>query len=292
MAKIQGMGIALITPFKADMSVDYDALKRLVEYQVTSGADFLAVLCTTAETPTLNAEERAEVRKVVTEVVRGRIPIVLGCGGNNTAAIVAELKQGNWRGVDAILSVVPYYNKPSQEGLYQHFKAIAEASPVPVILYNVPGRVGVNMTAETTLRLANDCENIIAIKEASGNFDQIDDIIKNKPARFNVLSGDDGITCPLITLGAPGVLSVIGHALTREFSRMVRLALDGDYENAREIHHRFKELYSLLFVDGNPAGVKAMLSSMGYCENVLRLPLVPTRITTFEKIQKILQQLR
>ncbi|MBO6012124.1 MAG: 4-hydroxy-tetrahydrodipicolinate synthase [Bacteroidales bacterium] len=292
MAKIQGMGIALITPFKADMSVDYDALKRLVEYQVTSGADFLAVLCTTAETPTLNAEERAEVRKVVTEVVRGRIPIVLGCGGNNTAAIVAELKQGNWRGVDAILSVVPYYNKPSQEGLYQHFKAIAEASPVPVILYNVPGRVGVNMTAETTLRLANDCENIIAIKEASGNFDQIDDIIKNKPARFNVLSGDDGITFPLITLGATGVISVIGNALPREFSRMVRLALDGDYENAREIHHRFKELYSLLFVDGNPAGVKAMLSSMGYCENVLRLPLVPTRITTFEKIQKILQQLR
>ena len=292
MAKIQGMGIALITPFKADMSVDYDALKRLVEYQVTSGADFLAVLCTTAETPTLNAEERAEVRKVVTEVVRGRIPIVLGCGGNNTAAIVAELKQGNWRGVDAILSVVPYYNKPSQEGLYQHFKAIAEASPVPVILYNVPGRVGVNMTAETTLRLANDCENIIAIKEASGNFDQIDDIIKNKPARFSVLSGDDGITFPLITLGATGVISVIGNALPREFSRMVRLALDGDYENAREIHHRFKELYSLLFVDGNPAGVKAMLSSMGYCENVLRLPLVPTRITTFEKIQKILQQLR
>ena len=292
MAKIQGMGIALITPFKSDMSVDYDALKRLVEFQVTSGADFLAVLCTTAETPTLNAAERAEVRKVVTEVVRGRIPIVLGCGGNNTAAVVEELKQGDWRGVDAILSVVPYYNKPSQEGLYQHFKAIANASPVPVILYNVPGRVGVNMSAETTLRLANDCENIIAIKEASGNFDQIDDIIKNKPARFNVLSGDDGITFPLITLGATGVISVIGNALPREFSRMVRLALEGDYDNAREIHHRFKELYSLLFVDGNPAGVKAMLSSMGYCENVLRLPLVPTRITTFEKIQKILQQLR
>ena len=286
------MGIALITPFKADMSVDYDALKHLVEFQVSSGADFLAVLCTTAETPTLTAEERREVRKVVTDVVRGRIPIVLGCGGNNTAAIVEELKSGDWRGVDAILSVVPYYNKPSQEGLYQHFKAIANASPVPVILYNVPGRVGVNMNAATTLRLANDCENIIAIKEASGNFDQIDDIIKNKPARFTVLSGDDGITFPLITLGAEGVISVIGNALPREFSRMVRLALDGDYENAREIHHRFKELYSLLFVDGNPAGVKAMLSSMGYCENVLRLPLVPTRITTFESIQRILQQLR
>ena len=292
MAKIQGMGIALITPFKADMSVDYDALERLVEFQVSSGADFLAILCTTAETPTLTLEERAKVRKVVADVVRGRVPIVIGCGGNNTAAIVNELKTGDWRGIDAILSVVPYYNKPSQEGLYQHFKAIAAASPVPVILYNVPGRVGVNMTAETTLRLANDCENVIAIKEASGNFDQIDDIIKNKPARFSVISGDDGITFPLITLGATGVISVIGNALPKEFSRMVRLALAGDYDNAREIHHRFKELYSLFFVDGNPAGVKAMLSAMGYCENVLRLPLVPTRITTFEKIQKILQQLR
>lgn len=292
MAKIQGMGIALITPFKADFSVDYDALRRLVEFQVSAGADFLAVLCTTAETPTLTAEERAEVRRVVTDTVRGRIPIVLGCGGNNTAAIVHELKTGDWRGVDAILSVVPYYNKPSQEGLYHHFKAIAEASPVPVILYNVPGRVGVNMTAETTLRIANDCENVIAIKEASGNFDQIDDIIKKKPARFNVLSGDDGITFPLITLGATGVISVIGNALPKEFSRMVRLALNGDYANAREIHHRFKELYSLLFVDGNPAGVKAMLNAMGYCENVLRLPLVPSRISTFEKIQNIVRMLQ
>ena len=291
MAKIKGMGIALVTPFKADMSVDYEALKRLVEYQVSSGADFLAVLCTTAETPTLTPDERMKVRQLVIDVVRGRIPIVLGCGGNNTLAIVDELKNGDWKGVDAILSVVPYYNKPSQEGLYQHFMAIANASPVPVILYNVPGRVGVNMTATTTLRLANDNPNIIAIKEASGNFDQIDDIIKNKPKSFTVLSGDDGITFPLITLGAEGVISVIGNAFPREFARMVRLALQGDYRNALPIHHRFKELFSLLFVDGNPAGVKAMLNAMGYCENVLRLPLVPTRISTFEKIQNILRQL-
>lgn len=291
MANIKGMGIALVTPFKADMSVDYDALKRLVEFQVASGADFLAVLCTTAETPTLTPDERMKVRRLVIDVVRGRIPIVIGCGGNNTMAIVEELKNGDWQGVDAILSVVPYYNKPSQEGLYQHFMAIANASPVPVILYNVPGRVGVNMTATTTLRLANDNPNIIAIKEASGNFDQIDDIIKNKPRRFSVLSGDDGITFPLITLGAEGVISVIGNAFPKEFARMVRLALDGDYQNALTIHHRFKELFSLLFVDGNPAGVKAMLNAMGYCENVLRLPLVPTRITTFEKIQAILRQL-
>lgn len=291
MSKIKGMGIALITPFKTDGSVDYTALQHLVEFQVSSGADFLCVLCTTAETPTLTPDERAEVKRLVIEQVRGRVPIVIGCGGNNTAAIVEELRTSDWRGVNAILSVVPYYNKPSQEGLYQHFRAIAEASPIPVILYNVPGRVGVNMAAETTLRLAEDCENIIAIKEASGNFDQIDDIIKNKPARFSVLSGDDGITFPLITLGAEGVISVIGNALPREFSRMVRLALDGDYPSALNIHHRFKELYSLLFVDGNPAGVKAMLSSMGFCENILRLPLVPTRITTFEKIQQILRQL-
>ena len=284
------MGIALITPFKTDMSVDYEALLRLVEFQVSSGADFLAVLCTTAETPTLSAEERAKVRKMVIEQVRGRIPIVLGCGGNNTMAIVDELKNGDWRGVDAILSVVPYYNKPSQEGLFQHFTAIADASPVPVILYNVPGRVGVNMTAATTLRLATH-PNIIAIKEASGNFDQIDDIIKNKPENFTVLSGDDGITFPLITLGAEGVISVIGNAFPKEFSKMVRLAIEGDYASALTIHHRFKELFSLLFVDGNPAGVKAMLNAMGFCENVLRLPLVPTRITTFEKIQQILRQL-
>ena len=290
MGNIKGMGIALITPFKADMSVDYEALLRLVEFQVSSGADFLAVLCTTAETPTLSAEERAKVRKMVIDQVRGRIPIVLGCGGNNTMAIVDELKNGDWRGVDAILSVVPYYNKPSQEGLYQHFTAIADASPVPVILYNVPGRVGVNMTAATTLRLATH-PNIIAIKEASGNFDQIDDIIKNKPENFTVLSGDDGITFPLITLGAEGVISVIGNAFPKEFSKMVRLAIEGDYASALTIHHRFKELFSLLFVDGNPAGVKAMLNAMGFCENVLRLPLVPTRITTFEKIQQILRQL-
>lgn len=291
MKKIEGMGIALITPFKTDFSVDYEALERLVEFQVTAGADFLAVLCTTAETPTLTLEERRKVRQVVTEVVRGRVPIVLGCGGNNTMAIVEELKTGDWTGVDAILSVVPYYNKPSQEGLYQHFMAIANASPVPVILYNVPGRVGVNMTAATTLRLANDNPNIIAIKEASGNFDQIDDIIKLKPARFNVLSGDDGITFPLITLGAVGVISVIGNAFPKEFSHMVRLARAGEYDTARDIHHRFKELFSLLFVDGNPAGVKAMLNSMGFCENVLRLPLVPSRISTFEKIQDIVRRL-
>ena len=281
----------MVTPFTQEGEVDYAALRSLIDYQLANGADFFCILATTGETPTLTPMERHRIKDTVVEVVNGRVPILMGCGGNNTMAVVNELKYTDWRGVDAVLSVVPYYNKPSQEGLYQHFSTIAKASPIPVILYNVPGRVGVNMKAETTLRLANDNPNIIAIKEASGIFDQIDDIIKNKPRDFTVLSGDDGITFLLITLGAEGVVSVIGNALPGEFARMVRLALNGDYQNALTIHHRFKELFSLLFVDGNPAGVKAMLSAMGYCENVLRLPLVPTRITTFEKIQAILRQL-
>ena len=212
-------------------------------------------------------------------------------GGNNTRGIVEHLKHDDFTGYDAILSVVPYYNKPSQEGIYQHYSAIAQASRLPVILYNVPGRTGVNMSAETTLRLAKEYPNIVAIKEASGNITQMDDIIKNKPADFMVISGDDGITFPLLTLGAVGVISVIGNAFPKEFSKMVRLALNGDFKNALPIHHRFTELFSLLFVDGNPAGVKCLLNAMGYIENKLRLPLVPTRITTYEKIRAVLQSL-
>lgn len=289
--KFKGLGIALITPFKADGSIDYDALLRLVEYQIKNGADFLCIMGTTAETPCLSLEEKTQLKKLLVERVAGRVPLLMGCGGNNTAAVVHDLKTGDWQGIDGILSVCPYYNKPSQEGLYQHFKAIAEASPVPVVLYNVPGRTGVNMTAETTLRLARDFQNIVAIKEASGDITQMDDIIKNKPPHFDVISGDDGITFPLITLGAVGVISVIGNALPAEFSRMVRLALNGDYESARNIHHKFAELFKLLFVDGNPAGVKAMLHAMGMIENQLRLPLVSTRLTTMEKISAILKEL-
>ncbi len=288
---LRGMGVALITPFNEDETIDFPALARLVEYQIQNGIDYLVVLGTTAETPTLTEEEKARVRSFVIEKVAGRVPIVMGLGGNNTRAIVDSLKTQNFDGVDAILSVVPYYNKPSQEGIYQHYKAIAQATKLPVILYNVPGRTGVNMTAGTTLRLARDFDNIVAIKEASGNITQMDDIIKNKPADFMVISGDDGITFPLITLGAVGVISVIGNAFPREFSRMVRLALNGDYASALTIHHRFTELFSLLFVDGNPAGVKCLLHAMGYIENQLRLPLVPTRITTYEKIRDVLQKL-
>ena len=289
--ELHGMGVALVTPFSTDGEVDYTALQRLVDYQIASRADFLCVLGTTAETPTLSSEEQLAVRRTVVERNAGRLPILLGCGGNCTRNIVEKLKADPMDDVDAILSVVPYYNKPSQQGMYAHFKAISEATELPILLYNVPGRTGVNMTADTTLRLARDFKNIVAIKEASGNITQMDDIIKNKPENFDVISGDDGITFPLITLGAVGVISVIGNAFPREFSRMTRLALQGDYANALTIHHKFTELFSLLFVDGNPAGVKAMLNVMGLIENKLRLPLVPTRITTFEKMRAILNEL-
>lgn len=289
--KFHGLGIALITPFKSDGAIDFDALARLVEYQIKGGADFLCIMGTTAETPTLTRAEKSELKQFFVERVAGRVPLLMGCGGNCTAGIVEELQQMDLSGIDGILSVCPYYNKPSQEGLYQHFAAIAKASPVPVVLYNVPGRTGVNMTAETTLRLARDFDNIVAIKEASGNITQMDDIIKNKPANFDVISGDDGITFPLITLGAVGVISVIGNALPAEFSKMVRLALRGEYSTSLTIHHKFTELFKLLFVDGNPAGVKAMLSEMGMIENVLRLPLVPTRLTTMERISQIVREL-
>ncbi len=282
----------MVTPFTSDGSVDWAALYRLVEFQISSGADFLCVMGTTAETPTLSAEEKERIKKDLVERVAGRVPILLGCGGNNTAAVVNELQTADFTGIDGILSICPYYNKPSQEGLYQHFKAIAKASPVPVVLYNVPGRTGVNMTAETTLRLAREFDNIVAIKEASGNIAQMDDIIKNKPKNFDVISGDDGITFPLITLGAVGVISVIGNALPREFSRMVRLGLKGEYRQALHIHHKFTELFKLLFVDGNPAGVKALLNEMGLIENNLRLPLVPAQLNTERRISEIVKELR
>ena len=288
----KGLGIALVTPFQTDGTIDYKALMRLVEYQLDNGADFLCILATTGETPTLTAEEKQKIKELIVSRVNGRVPILMGCGGNNTAAIVEELQTRDFQGIDGILSVCPYYNKPSQEGLYQHFKAIAGATKLPVVLYNVPGRTGVNMTAATTVRLACDCENIVAIKEASGNLEQVDEIIKNKPAKFDVISGDDSLTFPMISCGAVGVISVIGNALPKEFSKMIRLQMKGEYAPARKIHHRFIDLFSLLFVDGNPAGVKAMLHEMGYIENVLRLPLVPTRITTRQRMSEIMKELK
>ncbi len=288
----KGLGIALITPFTADGEVDYKSLKRLVEYQLDNGADFLCILATTGEAPCLSTAEKDEITVFIKEIVNGRIPILKYCGGNNTAAVVDEIKTTDWTGIAGILSICPYYNKPSQEGLYQHFKAISEASPLPIVLYNVPGRTGVNMTAATTVRIAKDFPNIVGVKEASGSLEQVDEIIKNKPDNFDVISGDDALTFSMVASGAAGVISVIGNALPKEFSRMIRLEFKGEYEPARKIHHMFTELYSLLFVDGNPARCKALLNDMGMIQNVLRLPLVPTTIKTKQKMSEILKDLR
>lgn len=290
--QFKGLGIAVVTPFTQSGTVDYQALERLVKYQLESGADFLCILATTGETPCLSCDEKDAITSLVKDVNQGRVPILKYCGGNNTAAVIAEMQSTDWSGIDGILSICPYYNKPSQEGLYQHFKAISQASPLPIVMYNVPGRTGVNMSAETTLRLAWECENIVGIKEASGSLEHVDEMIKGKPERFDVISGDDALTFSMIASGAAGVISVIGNALPKEFSRMIRLEFQGEYEPARKIHHMFTELYSLLFVDGNPAGVKALLSDMGLIENVLRLPLVPTTIKTKEKMAAILKEMR
>lgn len=285
---MHGLGVALVTPFKGDGSVDYEALARLVDTQLAGGTDFLCVLGTTAETPTLTAEEQRQVCRTIMERNAGRLPILLGVGGNCTQAIVDRLSNDAMEGVNAILSVVPYYNKPTQAGMYAHFAAIAESTDLPIILYNVPGRTGVNMLPETTLRLAADFKNIVGIKEASGNLEQIEQIISNRPAGFKVFSGDDGITLPLIRSGADGVISVIGNAFAPEFAQLVHDAMRGDYAEAEAMDERLRQMYELLFLDGNPAGVKAVLHLRGMMENRLRLPLVPASDTTTEQIRNFL----
>ncbi len=289
---LTGTGVALVTPFHTDKTIDFDALANLMEYQIKSGIDYFVVLGTTAETPTLSAEEKATLRRFISDQVAGRVPLVLGLGGNNTMELANELQTIDLTDFSAILSVVPYYNKPSQEGIFQHYSMLAQASPLPLILYNVPGRTGVNMNPETVLRLAHRFPgHIIGIKEASGNIQQAEDIIKQKPHDFMVISGDDAMTYPMIAMGAVGVISVIGNAFPAEFSKMVRLALQGHRDEALDIHHRFTDMFRLLFVDGNPAGVKCVLHAMGMIENELRLPLVPTRLTTLQEINDVLARL-
>lgn len=281
---ILGMGVALITPFTSSKEIDYPALERVIDHVIGNGADFLVVLGTTGETPTLSTEEKLSVMKFVKDKVNDRVPLVLGMGGNNTAEIVKQISETDLEGYSAILSVVPYYNKPSQEGIFCHFKAIAEASPLPVILYNVPGRTGVNLDADTTLRLAREVPNVIGIKEASGRINQIERLLREKPEHFKVLSGDDGMTYPLMTLGAEGVISVLGNAYPKEFSEMVHLCLEGNYIEAVDYHYKFREIIRLLFADGNPAGVKCVIHDMGLIENELRLPLIPVSDTTADEI--------
>ncbi|MDE6380022.1 MAG: 4-hydroxy-tetrahydrodipicolinate synthase [Muribaculaceae bacterium] len=281
---ILGMGVALVTPFSANKDIDFDALERVVDHVVDNGADFLVVLGTTGETPALSDEEKKKVKDFILEKTDGRIPLVIGVGGNNTAEVIRQLKEEDFSGYSAILSVVPPYNKPSQEGIFQHFKAIAEASPLPVILYNVPGRTGVNMTADTTLRLARNVPGIIGIKEASGDIHQMQRLLREKPDGFTVLSGDDAMTYPFMALGAQGVISVLGNAYPKEFSEMVHLCLEGNYIEAVDVHFRFRDMIRLLFADGNPAGVKCVMHDMGLIENELRLPLIPVGDATAAEI--------
>lgn len=289
---LRGLGIALITPFDNDKNIDYDALGRVLNHVIDNGADYLVVLGTTGETATLTAGERNAVRKFCVRENHGRVPLIAGMGGNDTRALVEDIRGADLNGYSAILSVTPYYNKPSQEGLYCHFAEVAAASLLPVILYNVPGRTGVNLSAATTLRLAHEFPNIVAIKEASGNMKQIEEIINNRPSGFEVISGDDSLTYPLISLGAEGVISVVGNAFPREFGDMVRMCLDGDFQKALPVHYKFQKLYDELFVDGNPAGIKYLLHEMGFIQNELRLPLVPTRRETSDKIDAILNTIR
>ena len=283
---LKGLGTALVTPFNEDKAVDYETLEWLVEFQIQNGADFLVILGTTGETPTLSEGEMDEILRTVVRVAKGRVPLVAGVSHNGTLRTVDRLQTMYREGIDAALVVCPYYNKPSQEGLYQHFKYVSEHSPLPVIIYNVPARTSVNMLPETTFRLAKECPNIVGIKEASGIVSQIDLIVKNRPKDFFVLSGDDTITFPLMSMGADGVISVVGNAFPAEFGEMVHLLQKDDFHEALKRHHLFKELYSLLFVDGNPVGIKVAMAHLGYLKEILRLPLVPMQ----EKNRKVLHE--
>jgi len=274
MNKFQGTGVALVTPFNTDGSVDYNGLKNLINYLVDGGIDYLVSLGTTGETATMTKDEKKKVWAYTAEINNNRLPLVAGIGGNNTFSVAEDIKSFDAAGYSAILSVSPYYNKPTQEGIYQHYKYLAEISPLDLILYNVPGRTGSNMSPETTCRLAHDFKNIIATKEASGSFDQFNQIMRDKPADFLLISGDDPVTLPMIALGAAGIISVIGNALPKQFSDMVKLCLAGDYKAALPAHLGLVEFTRLAFAEGNPAGIKAALKHLGVCGDTVRLPLV------------------
>ena len=269
-----GTGVALITPFKKDLSVDVEALKSIVKYNIDGGVEYLVVLGTTAETATLTKEEQTLVKQTIIDANNGKLPLVLGVGGNNTVEVVSQLNADNLNGFDAVLSVSPYYNKPTQEGIYQHFKMIAENSPLPIIIYNVPGRTASNMLPSTVVRLATDFKNIIGIKEAAGDMVQAMELIRSTPNDFLVISGDDIITLPMVLAGGAGVISVIGEAFPKEFSEMVRLGLKREVDAAYKIHYKLTDAINMIFEQGNPGGVKEVFKHLGLCENYLRLPLV------------------
>jgi 4-hydroxy-tetrahydrodipicolinate synthase len=286
-SKFTGLGVAMITPFKTDFSVDFEALSNLTNYLIEGGVHFLVVLGTTGETATLTKDEKLAVYNTVKAAAAGRVPLVAGIGGNNTMEVLEHIKAFDFTGWDGILSVSPYYNKPNQEGIYLHYKAIAEAAPRPVIIYNVPGRTGSNMTAATQLRIAN-LPNIVATKEASGNFSQVMDIINNRPADLLVLSGDDALTYPFMALGMEGVISVIGNAYPKEFSSMVNHCLQGNWNEAKALHYKLLALMETIFDDGSPGGIKVILNKMGLCENVVRLPLANVNPTTQSKLLSLM----
>ena len=285
MQALIGTGVALVTPFKSDFSVDTEVLKNIVNFSIENGIEYLVVMGTTAENATLSAEEKELVINTVVEVNNGRLPLVLGVGGNNTLQVVNELKTRDFSAFDAILSVSPYYNKPTQEGIYQHFKAIAEASPIPVVLYNVPGRTSSNMLPSTVLRLANDFSNIVGIKEAAGDLVQAMKIIQHKPKDFLVISGDDMIALPMVLAGGAGVISVIGQGFPKEFSEMIRLGLNKKVDAAFEIQYKIADSIDMIFEQGNPAGIKEIFKTLKIAENVVRLPLVPVDEALSERIQ-------
>ena len=288
--KFKGTGVAIVTPFANDGSVDYSALDRLLAHLLSGQVDFIVALGTTSEAVTLTAQEKSDVMDFVKSRIVGRIPLVMGLGGNNTQAVLDQLASNDFRGIDAILSVAPYYNKPNQRGLFAHFAAIAQVSPVPIILYNVPGRTSSNLTAETTVKLAATFDNIVAVKEASGNMEQIMEIIRNRPTGFLVLSGDDALTLPMMALGSDGVISVLANVLPAEFTNMVNFCLENKMDEARKLHYQVLPVIDLLFADGNPAGIKAALNIRGICENSLRLPMVPVQQDVFQGLQKLLSQ--
>ncbi len=289
-SKFRGMGVALVTPFHKDGTVDYDGLHRLVEHNINNGTDYLVVQGTTGESVTLTKGEKRTVLDAIIKTNAGRLPVVLGVGGNNTAALVETLKTFDFKGVDAILSASPSYNKPTQAGIYQHYKTLSENSPLPIILYNVPGRTASNMTAETSLSLARDFSNIIAIKEASGDLGQVMNIIQNKPDGFLVVSGDDALTVSMIAVGMDGVISVVGNAFPKTFSETVHSALNGDFATARVSHYKLLEIIDNLFVEGNPCGVKEVLQFLEICENNVRLPLVPVSEKTSLKLKSLIAE--
>lgn len=289
--KFKGTGVAIVTPFKKSGAIDFDAFEKIINHIITGGVDFIVALGTTGEASTISKPEKKALIEFTVEKINKRVPLVVGIGGNSTSDVVLAIHGTPFKGVDAILSVCPYYNKPQQEGIFQHFKIIAESSPVPVILYTVPGRTSSNISAVTTLRLAKECPNIIGIKEASGNFDQISRILKHRPKDFLVLSGDDGITLPLLSMGVDGVISVVANAAPHMFAEMVRKGMQGDFKKARDIHFQLFDFINALFADGSPAGIKAALDVMKLCGNHLRLPLVPVNKDAYKLIKDIVHQL-